>query len=157
MKSYFVHKDIFLSSGVVLGARGSLVGWSTTLQARRSPVRVRDGVDCFNLPNPFSRTMALESTQPLTNMSARNLLGVKSGWHVGLTTLPPSVSWMSENIGASTSRNPKGLHGLYRDNFTLPYRKGFVLDSESAIQVNKEFMYHYLLCSISLTLSGCMQ
>jgi hypothetical protein len=27
---------------------------------------------------------------------------------------------MSENVGASTSRNPKGLHGLYRDNFTLP-------------------------------------
>jgi hypothetical protein len=26
---------------------------------------------------------------------------------------------MSENGGASTSRNPKGLHGLYRDNFTL--------------------------------------
>jgi hypothetical protein len=26
---------------------------------------------------------------------------------------------MSENVGASTSRNPKGLHGLYRDNFTF--------------------------------------
>jgi hypothetical protein len=26
---------------------------------------------------------------------------------------------MSENVGASTSRNPRGLHGLYRD-FTLP-------------------------------------
>jgi hypothetical protein len=26
-------------------------------------------------------------------------------------------------VGASTSRNPKGLHGLYRDNFTLPYLK----------------------------------
>jgi hypothetical protein len=25
-------------------------------------------------------------------------------------------------VGASTSRNPKGLHGLYRDTFTLPYR-----------------------------------
>jgi hypothetical protein len=29
---------------------------------------------------------------------------------------------MSENAGASTSRSPKGLHGLYRDSFTfLPY------------------------------------
>jgi hypothetical protein len=27
---------------------------------------------------------------------------------------------MPENVGASTSRNPKGLHGLYRDNFFLP-------------------------------------
>jgi hypothetical protein len=26
---------------------------------------------------------------------------------------------MSENVGALTSRNPKGLHGLYRDNFTF--------------------------------------
>jgi hypothetical protein len=34
-------------------------------------------VDFFNLPNPFSRTMAMESTQPLTEMSARNLLGGK--------------------------------------------------------------------------------
>jgi hypothetical protein len=30
--------------------------------------------------------------------------------------LPPSMSRMSENVGASTSRNPKGLHGLHRDN-----------------------------------------
>jgi hypothetical protein len=51
-------------------------------------------------------------------MSTSNLAGRKSSRRVGLTTLPPSMSRMSEN-GASTSRNPKGLHGL--DNFTLPY------------------------------------
>jgi hypothetical protein len=28
----------------------------------------------YNLPNPSSRTLALESTQPLTEMSTRNLL-----------------------------------------------------------------------------------
>jgi hypothetical protein len=42
------------------------------LQAGRSPVRVPDEVDFFNLPNPFSRTMDLGSTQPLTEMSTRN-------------------------------------------------------------------------------------
>jgi hypothetical protein len=90
------------------------------LQARRSPVRVPDEVDFFNLPNPSSRTMALGSTQPLTKMSTRNLPGgVKSGRRVGLTTLLPSMSRMSENVGASTSRNPKGLHDLSRDNFTF--------------------------------------
>jgi hypothetical protein len=31
----------------------------------------------FNLPNPSSRTMAPGSTQPLTEMSTRNLLGCK--------------------------------------------------------------------------------
>jgi hypothetical protein len=34
-----------------------------------------DEVDFFNLPNPSSRTMALGSTQPLTEMSTRNLPG----------------------------------------------------------------------------------
>jgi hypothetical protein len=28
---------------------------------------------------------------------------------------------MFENVGTSTSRNPKGLNSLYRDNFTLLY------------------------------------
>jgi hypothetical protein len=47
------------------------------LQAGRSPVRVPDEVNIFNLPNPSSRTMALGSTQPLTEMSTRNLPGGK--------------------------------------------------------------------------------
>jgi hypothetical protein len=49
------------------------------LQAERSPVRVPDEVNFFNLPNSSSRTMALGSTQPLTEMSTRNLLGGKNG------------------------------------------------------------------------------
>jgi hypothetical protein len=36
-----------------------------------------DEVDFFNLPNPSSRTVALGSTQPLTEMSTRNLPGGK--------------------------------------------------------------------------------
>jgi hypothetical protein len=47
------------------------------LQAGRSPVRVADEVDFFNSPNSSSRTMALGSTQPLTEMSTRNLTGGK--------------------------------------------------------------------------------
>jgi hypothetical protein len=87
------------------------------LQAGRSPVGVPDEVNFFCLPNASSCTMALGSTQPLTEMNTRNL-EIKSGRHVELTTLPPSVSRMSENVAASTSRNSKGLYG---DNFTLPY------------------------------------
>jgi hypothetical protein len=84
------------------------------LQAGRSPVPVPDEVAFFTLPNLSSHTMALGSTRPLTEMSTRNLSGVKR--------LPERrvMSRMSENVGASTSRNPKGLHGLYRDSFTLP-------------------------------------
>jgi hypothetical protein len=47
------------------------------LQAGRSPVRVPDELDFFNLPNPSSRTMALGSTQPLAEMSTRNFPGGK--------------------------------------------------------------------------------
>jgi hypothetical protein len=90
------------------------------LQVGRSPVLVLDKVDFFNLPNPSSRTMAVGSTRPLTEMSIGNLPGgVKSGRRVGLTNLSPSVSRMYVNVGASTSRNPKAFHGLYRDNFTF--------------------------------------
>jgi hypothetical protein len=59
------------------GARGSVVGWGTMLQAGRSPVRVTDEVDFSNFPNPSSRIVALGSTQPLTEMSIRNHPGGK--------------------------------------------------------------------------------
>jgi hypothetical protein len=57
------------------GARGSIVGRGTMLQAGRLRVRVPMRWSFFNLPNPSSRTMALGSTQPLTEMSTRNLPG----------------------------------------------------------------------------------
>jgi hypothetical protein len=47
------------------------------LQPGRSPVRVPGEVDFFNLPNASRRTVALVSTQPLTEMSTRNLPGGK--------------------------------------------------------------------------------
>jgi hypothetical protein len=59
------------------------------------------------------RTMAVGSTQHLTEMSTRNLPGgVKGGRSVRLTS-PPSVNRLSrENLGASMSHNSMGLHGL---------------------------------------------
>jgi hypothetical protein len=44
------------------------------LQTGRSPVQIPDKVDFFN---PSNRTMALRSTQRLTEMSTRNLPGGK--------------------------------------------------------------------------------
>jgi hypothetical protein len=57
---------------LLMGARGSVVGSGAMLQTGRSPVQVPDKVDFFN---PSNRTMALGSTQPLTEMSTRNLPG----------------------------------------------------------------------------------
>jgi hypothetical protein len=48
------------------------------LQAGRSPVRILDEVDFLNLPNPSSCTMSPGSTQPLTEMSTRDLPGGKN-------------------------------------------------------------------------------
>jgi hypothetical protein len=46
------------------------------LQAGRSHVRFpMRSLDFFNLTNPSSRTMALGSTQPSTEMSTRDLPG----------------------------------------------------------------------------------
>jgi hypothetical protein len=47
------------------------------LQAGSSTVRVPNEVDFFNLPNPSSCSMAMGSTQPLTEISTRNLPGGK--------------------------------------------------------------------------------
>jgi hypothetical protein len=58
--------------------RGSLVGLGTMLQTERSRFRFpMRSLDFFNLSNPSSRTMALGSIQPLTEVSTRNLPGGK--------------------------------------------------------------------------------
>jgi hypothetical protein len=80
------------------------------LQAARSPVRVPGEVVFFLI------YLILHGPE-VDSVSNRNeFLEVKIGRRLGLTPLPPSMSRMSEIVGASTSRNPKGL---YRDDFTL--------------------------------------
>jgi hypothetical protein len=55
-----------------------VVGWGTMLRAGWSRVRFpMRSLDIFSLFNPSSRTMALGSAQPLTEMSTRNLPGGK--------------------------------------------------------------------------------
>jgi hypothetical protein len=57
--------------------------------------------------------MALGSTKPLTEMSTRNLpVGIEGGLRLRLTTSPPYMADCLENVGASTSHKPMGLHCL---------------------------------------------
>ena len=79
--------------------------------SRKVAVSIPHGfIGIFHWHNPSGRTVALGLTQPLTEMSTRNISWVdKGGRCVGLTTLPPSCARLSWNLGASTSWNPQGL------------------------------------------------
>jgi hypothetical protein len=73
-------------SFMLVGARGGVVGWGTTLQTGTSRVRFpMVSLELIPWHNRFGRTMGLGSTQPLTEMSTRNISwGVKAagayGW-----------------------------------------------------------------------------
>ena len=61
--------------------------------SRNVACSIPDGVTgFFHWRNPSSRTMALWLTQPLTEMSTRNVFWGKVGRCIGLTTLPPSCA-----------------------------------------------------------------
>jgi hypothetical protein len=75
----------------------SVVSWGTMLRAGRSRVSVPlEPMNVFNLPNPSNSTMALELTQPVTEIRTRkHFWGVERGRRVRLTTSSQSVSRLS--------------------------------------------------------------
>jgi hypothetical protein len=110
--------------------------------SRKVAGSIPDKVDSFNWPNPSCRTTDLRSTRPLQKWAPRIFLGVKRGRRVGLTTLLSSVSRLSrQNVGASTSHNPMGLHGLLQGYLYLLFRQ---LSSHRATSSFSE------VCSVSL-------
>jgi hypothetical protein len=64
-----INADLLESHTATIGCMCSIAHYGTSRKVAGSSL---DEVDFFNLPNPSSRTMALGSTQPLTEMSNRN-------------------------------------------------------------------------------------
>jgi hypothetical protein len=81
-----------------------------------------DEMDFFNLPNPSSCTMAPGSTQPLTEISTKNIPGggkVQPAHKADNLTAICELTVYRKNVGASTSHNPMGLHGLLQGQLLL--------------------------------------
>jgi hypothetical protein len=112
-------RNKFRNLTVIRDARGRVVGCGSMLEAGRASVRVLDEVEfliCLIFP---AALWPQWSTQLVPEVSTRNLPGGKKRPRVWLTSLPPPVGRLSDNVGASNPRNPKGLHVVYRDNFTF--------------------------------------
>jgi hypothetical protein len=93
--------------------RGIVVGWGTMLHAGRSRVRVPMRWIFLNWPNLSSRTTALRSTQPLREMSTRNLPGGKGRPARKADNLTAICELdCLEKTWEPRRLNPMGLHGL---------------------------------------------
>jgi hypothetical protein len=91
--------------------------WATN---RKVAARFQIYIGIFHWHNPFGRTMALVSTQPLTQMSTRNISwGGKCVRFVGLKTSPHSLVECQEIWEPQSPGTLRACPGLYRDG--LPF------------------------------------
>jgi hypothetical protein len=90
-----VHKFAFSLSIIIITTITSILGQAVAQWLRHCATNRKVAgsipygvIGIFQWHNPSGRTMALGSTQPLTEMSTRNISWGKGGRSVGLTTLP---------------------------------------------------------------------
>ena len=95
---FFPNSFKFSSNIIILHFRSGGPRWCSWLRHCATSWKVADSIPngvtgIFHWHNPSGRNMALGLTQPLTEMSTRNISWKgKGGRCVGLTTLPPSCA-----------------------------------------------------------------
>jgi hypothetical protein len=105
------------------GVRGGAFGWGTAQHASRSRVWFpRVSLDFFiDIRKPSGRTMALGSTQPLTEMRTRNVSWGKGGRCIGLTILPLSCADCLEIWETQPPGTPGPVQACNGIALPLPY------------------------------------
>jgi hypothetical protein len=138
----FFARNTWIYSSSCTQVEGALL-----LQPGRSPIKCPGWGGFLNLRNPSSRTLALVSSHPLTEMNTRNFPGGKKRLARRADNLV-TMRRVSENVGASTSRKPKGLHGLYRGNICKGTNSGISFTPQYLIKYVSQYLQQRRLMDV---------